>query len=186
MKILHVMYTSLPDVTGSSIRSDGLLVGQSLSGLELHVITSPFQRPHKFGNKQEQLNGVEYYRTYNGKEDEQISESQKSIFIRIKKLFQIFYFAYKVLKLQVGLKVDVIHCHSTFFCAFAGYVAAKFSKIPFVYEVRSLWEERIPRSSIMNRLSIKVIKLLELYFIKRADAVAVINQSLADYLVSKA
>lgn len=185
MKILHVMYSSLPDVTGSSIRSDGLLVGQSSCGLEPHVVTSPFQRPYGSGKTEELINGIKYYRTYNGKENQQISESHKPIFLRIKKLAQIVYFSYKVVKLQNALKADVVHSHSTFFCAFAGYLTAKLSKIPFVYEVRSLWEERISKKSFVNRVGIKVIKFLELHFIKSADAVVVINKSLADYIVSK-
>ena len=47
MKILHVLYQSLPNTAGSSIRSRDILESQLRAGITPIVITSPFQPPIK-------------------------------------------------------------------------------------------------------------------------------------------
>ena len=45
MKVLHVLYQSLPDTAGSSIRSRDIINNQLKIGIDPVVITSPFQKP---------------------------------------------------------------------------------------------------------------------------------------------
>ena len=46
MKVLHILYQSLPNISGSSIRSRDLLNNQLKLGIEPIAITSPFQNPN--------------------------------------------------------------------------------------------------------------------------------------------
>ena len=48
MKILHILYQSIPNTAGSSIRSRDLIDAQLKLGLTPIVITSPFQPPINF------------------------------------------------------------------------------------------------------------------------------------------
>ena len=53
MKVLHVLYQSLPNSAGSSIRSRDILNNQLKIGLNPVVITSPFQPPFEKGKLME-------------------------------------------------------------------------------------------------------------------------------------
>ena len=43
MKVLHILYQSLPNISGSSIRSRDILNNQLKIGVKPIVVTSPFQ-----------------------------------------------------------------------------------------------------------------------------------------------
>ena len=60
MKVLHVLYQSLPNISGSSIRSRDIINNQLKIGVEPIVITSPFQKPFEEGKVEEINNGVKY------------------------------------------------------------------------------------------------------------------------------
>ena len=64
MKVLHILYQSLPNISGSSIRSRDVLNNQIKIGLEPIVITSPFQNSKRDGDSVEKIDGVKYYRTF--------------------------------------------------------------------------------------------------------------------------
>lgn len=179
MKILHVLYTYFPDVTGSSVRSEGIISGQKNNGVDVTVLTSPFQRGNSEQNV-ECINGIEVHRAYKAGRKLSISEERVSILNRVKKIFYIFPFFLTIYKLAKEKKVEVIHAHSMFFCAYPAFIAAKLLKVAFVYEFRSVWEERFN-----NKLQNKLIKKLETWALELADSVVVINEGLKDELVSR-
>ena len=78
MKVLHVLYQSIPNTAGSSIRSRDILNSQLREGLRPIAITSPFQPPFVKGSIKEDLDGITYYRTYFGNHDEIVSENISS------------------------------------------------------------------------------------------------------------
>ena len=85
MKVLHVLYQSLPQVSGSSIRSRDIMMSQKEKGLHVMAITSPFQ-DSIIGDAFDSIHDITYYRT--SKTDiNSISDQQKSIFTRIGKFF---------------------------------------------------------------------------------------------------
>ena len=55
MKILHVLYQSIPNTAGSSIRSRDLINSQLKNGITPVVITSPFQSPLEVDSKKENI-----------------------------------------------------------------------------------------------------------------------------------
>ncbi|MGP5157694.1 glycosyltransferase family 4 protein [Pseudoalteromonas prydzensis] len=179
MKILHVLYTYFPDVTGSSIRSEGIVSSQKKSGNEVTVLTSPFQKGCSDGSI-EFINGIEVHRAYKADRKLSVSEERVSLLKRLKKVFYVFPFTVSIYKLAKEKQVEIIHAHSMFFCAYPAYIAAKLLKVPFVYEFRSVWEERFN-----NKLQNKLIKKLETWALNLADSVVVINSGLKNELMER-
>ncbi len=177
MKVLHILYQSLPNISGSSIRSRDILNNQLKIGIEPIVITSPFQNPKRNGDSVEKINGVKYYRTFSNN-NELVNENKSSFFLQLKKFFRIIKFTQKVLKIAKKEQVDVIHAHAMFFCAISGKIASLFLKKPLIYEVRSLWEERYKKNNFINYLIFSFITYLETFSMFLSDHIIAINQNL--------
>lgn len=113
-KILHVLYESLPTISGSTIRTKDVLDCQvNYDKLYPVVLTSPFQSGN---SKIDVINGVKHYR-YPSNNKETASESiRKSPFILFRKLSRIFSFTIKIIKVVRKENIDVIHAHAMFLC----------------------------------------------------------------------
>ena len=177
MKVLHILYQSLPNISGSSIRSRDILNNQLKIGIEPIVITSPFQNSKCNNCNIEEIDGVKYFRTFSNK-NELVNEAESSFFLQIKKLFRIIRFSYQVYSIAKKEKVDVIHAHAMFFCALAGKISSFFLKKPLIYEVRSLWEERFKKNNFFNFLIFSLVTFLETFSMYLADYIVTINQNL--------
>ena len=127
MKVLHILYQSLPNVSGSSIRSRDILNNQLKIGIKPIVITSPFQNPINKVDSVEEINGIKYYRTFSNNH-ELVSEGKSSFFIQIKKFFRLIKFSLKVYEIAKKEEIDVIHAHAMFFCAISGKLTSFFFK----------------------------------------------------------
>jgi len=186
MKILHILYQSIPNQKGSSIRSRDIVMSQRHAGMEPIVVTSPFQRGYSEA-PEETIEGVKYYRTYNGRADQEVSERGKPLSVRISKVMSIFRFAWRVAAIARREKADVIHAHATFYCGLAGKFASLVLRKPFVYEVRSLWEERekARAAGLSARLQVRAITFAETLIMNSADKVVAINHNLRDNLVGR-
>ncbi len=181
MKVLHILYQSLPQVSGSSIRSRDILMSQKEVGLEVVAISSPFQIGSKFI---EYFNDIKYYRTKINNIDS-ISDSRKSLFKRILRLFQIVSFTKKIKKIILLEKPDVLHAHAMFFCGLPALYLGKNFNIPVVYEVRSLWmlAKDGKRQNWFSKLIEKQILGIELFVMRRSDIVVAINENLKLFLI---
>jgi glycogen synthase len=180
MKVLHVLYQSLPNTAGSSIRSRDIICSQLKAGLTPIVITSPFQVPFKKGCKKEIIDNVTYYRTFSNSKDEIISEEKSNIFVQIKKVFRLISFTYDVYSISKRENIDVIHAHAMFFCAISAKLTSLLLKIPFVYEVRSLWEERYKNYNLFSKIIFSFATILESFSMWFSDGLIVINSALKD------
>ena len=176
MKVLHILYQSLPNISGSSIRSRDILNNQLKIGIEPIVITSPFQNPKRNGSVEE-IDGIKYYRTFSNN-NELVNENTSSIFLQIKKFFRIISFTLKVYEVAKKEQVDIIHAHAMFFCAIAGKITSISLNKPLIYEVRSLWEERFKKNNLFNYLICSFITFLETFCMFLADHILAINQNL--------
>lgn len=186
MRVLHVLYQSLPNSKGSSIRSRDIVAAQVANGLHPVVIASPFQVGFSAGKLVEEYAGIRYYRTYNGVSGQAVSELRSSILQRIFKAFQIFSFMRAVFRVAALEKVDVVHAHAMFFCGIAGWVAARRLGVPFVYEVRSLWEERPNQTSTrLDKILSRALRIIETTVMRLADKVVVINSNLRDEIIGR-
>ena len=165
MRILHILYQSLPNLQGTSIRSRDLLRSQSAIGLEPIALTSPFQEPAdpQKGRSTELIDGIEYHRFYNEKSGQIATDKGSNFFNRVNKFLQLFAFIRKAKQLAEDRHSEIIHAHATFFAGFAGKYAARKNKVPFIYEIRSIWEEgaNTYKKGMFFRLQKKLIRLLE-------------------------
>ena len=184
MKVLHILYQSLPNISGSSIRSRDILNNQLKIGIKPIVVTSPFQNPKTNGKLFEEIDGIKYYRTFSNN-NELVKENESSFFIQIKKFFRIISFSFRVYRIAKKEKIDVIHAHAMFFCAIAGKITSIILNKPLIYEVRSLWEERFKRTSFLNYLIFSFLTFLETFCMFLADHIIAINQNLKIELQSR-
>jgi len=175
MNVLHVLYQSHPDISGSSIRSKSLVESQYEAGIRPVVVTSPFQQGYDKNVSIENINNIKYYRT-NKKDYGKIGQ-KKNLAVLVSKLLSGFSFYKKVREIAKSEQIDIIHAHAMFYCGITAWLVAKKMNIPFVYEIRSVWEENENYSSNILR---KIFRFLEHYVSLKANAVVVINQSLKD------
>ena len=177
MKVLHILYQSLPNISGSSTRSNSILLSQLNHGMDVIAISSPFQEGLNVNHNFEDVNGVKIYRTYNHNKKFALTTS-KSLFTRFKKLISIFGFIKAVYVLSKSEKVDVLHSHATFYCAFSGIIASKLLGIPHVYEVRSDWTTN--SNYLANNTIKKLLGAIEKIAVYMSTEVIVISQGLYD------
>ena len=135
MKVFHVLYQSLPQISGSSIRSRDILMSQKEAGIDVIAATSPFQRSNF---REEVINGITYLRT-SINQKETISDTPKTIVERFFRGLKIFSFYRRLKKILEVEKPDLIHAHAMFFCGLPAIYLGKKFNIPVVYELRSLW-----------------------------------------------
>ncbi|MFG6551031.1 glycosyltransferase family 4 protein [Sulfitobacter sp. M21595] len=187
MKILHVFYSTLPSAKGGDIRSRDVIESQAKLGLDVLAFSSPFQPPEKAGAKVEHFNEIPYYRSYDETEGLRITELDQGLKVKLRKALKLFSFGEEVINLARRVKPDVIHAHSTFFCAFAGHKAARKLGLPLVYEVRSLWEERsvLKAPSLKTRLIARAFREIETRAMRLADHVVVISEGLRRDVIAR-
>jgi glycosyltransferase involved in cell wall biosynthesis len=181
MKVLHVLYQSLPNSAGSSIRSRDIINNQLKMGLKPVIITSPFQQSFEKGKLKETNSGITYYRTFSN-ENEVVSEKKTGFITQIRKLFRIINFSLQVYKVVKKENIDVIHAHAMFFCAFSAQFAGCLLNKPVVYEIRSLWEERYKKNGFINYLTFSFVTVLETFSMLFANHIVVINDNLKSQL----
>lgn len=180
MKILHVFYSTLPSTKGGDIRSRDVIESQVEVGLDVLALSSPFQPPATPGAKVEEFGGIPYHRSFDDTEGLRISEQDQGLKVKLRKAMKLWSFGDVVADLACREKPNVIHAHSTFFCAFAGRRAARKLGLPLVYEVRSLWEERsvMKSPSLKTRAIARAFREIETRAMRMADHIVVISEGL--------
>lgn len=187
MKVMHIFYSTLPSAKGGDIRSRDVIESQAEIGLDVLAVSSPFQPPAEPNAKMETIGGIPYYRSYEANDELHISEQDQGLTVKIRKALKIFAFADFIQDLGALETPDVIHAHSTFFCAFAGQRAARRLGVPLVYEVRSLWEERsvMKSPSLKTRLIAGAFRRIETLAMRMADHVVVISEGLRSDVINR-
>lgn len=173
MKVLHVLNHSVPHTDGYCVRSAQIVAGQAAIGMEPVVVTSPHQEPEPT-EAVELIDGIKYYR---------VVPSRKKRFPYFHELYAIRRLASRINEVVQEERPDILHAHSPCLWGEAAGRVARRRKIPFVYEVRGLWQgesdyERIP-------LKYRIARLLETRVARRADGVVAISSPLRDDLVSR-
>src|SRR5712692_9090049 len=120
MKVLHVVYNSVPDVTGGAIRTRYLVEAQARLGVRPVVLSAPFQNPAEASQSSgvEHHNGIPYHRCYNGSNTARFMAA-KPWWERAAKLRALIPFARRIREVALAEDVDLIHAHSLFFCGLA-------------------------------------------------------------------
>tara|TARA_B110001469_G_scaffold61619_1_gene59135 strand:- start:590 stop:1708 length:1119 start_codon:yes stop_codon:yes gene_type:complete len=158
-------------------------MSQKEIGLNPIIVSSPFQNGECASNP-ELINKIAHYRTYNNKPKHLVTESKSSLITRINKFSSIFSFYRKVNSIVKEEKPNILHAHATFFCGIVAILLGRKHKIPIVYEVRSLWEEREKKNakSIIAKIQPILITALETFVMRHSNLVIAINQNLKNNL----
>lgn len=171
MNVLHGLYRSLPHQSGYCIRSKYILEGQRKIDINCMAVTHPI---FKSGQSMvESINDVQYYRT----------RQVHSMFFKVPLLKHIVgmkLFQNRIEELVTNNHIDILHAHSSFFVARPMLNVAKKFSIPFVYEIRGIWEETSVASGAFKQNSIKYksYRHQENYVIENADAVITISEGI--------
>ncbi|MDN3412314.1 glycosyltransferase family 4 protein [Pseudoalteromonas sp. APC 3250] len=175
-KVLHVLYQSYPNISGSSTRSKSIVDAMyNSSTFEPIVITSPLQKGCS-EKSYDIIDGVSYYRTFKRGNEKYEVNKPKSFFTKLKKAVSFIYFTKDVYKVSKKYDVDVIHAHAMAFCGVPALIVARLLGKKFVYEIRSDWhlDEAFSSGTFYQNLFGKI----ELYVASKADSLVVISAGL--------
>lgn len=175
MKVLHILYQSYPNISGSSSRSKSIINSQSNVGISPVVLSSPFQDGVSVNEGYEIIDGIRYYRCYLNNNDFVLGKN-RGVFVRLKKFLTVFRYFFIILKVAKIEKVEIIHSHAMFYNALPGILVAKILRIPHVYEIRSDWSQNSQFKS--NSLTKKFMGIIETISVKLSDSIVVISQGL--------
>jgi glycosyltransferase involved in cell wall biosynthesis len=189
MKVLHILYQSLPNVKGASIRSRNILRAQSDLGVEVCVISSPFQEPAGDLDPQggETIEGIKYYRSWNHRPEQAVSAGGSGWLGRLKKLLSWPAFVRRLEETARLEEVDLLHAHGMFYVGMAARRVARKLGIPWVYEVRSVWEDNAVLHGVYGKVSpfLFAIRALERSVCRSAPAVTTICEGLRQDLLQR-
>ena len=174
MKVLHVLNLSIPDLTGYSIRSKYIVEFQKELGLSPIVVTSPkYPRLIQY----EEIGGIPYYRAYS-EPDNLEKLTLKVPFIREQTI--MWNLQRTIEKVARSTRVDLIHAHSPSLCGIPASKVARRLNIPFIYEVRALWEDAAVDQKRFSEGSLKYFlsKKVEQRLFDRAHAIICICEGL--------
>jgi glycogen(starch) synthase len=182
VKILHVLDRSVPNISGYSTRSKYVMEFQKLLSFEPMAITSP--RQESPGVEVEHINELTYFRT-------RIPPHFVNDVIETIPLFrewQLMRFFGRFIEVVARINnVDLIHAHSPILCGVPAARAARRLGLPFVYEVRALWEDAAVDQDKMTEghLNYRLIRHVETTVFRRSDAVITICEGLKNEVVAR-
>ncbi len=173
MKVLHILDHSRPIISGYSSRSHYILKWQKQDGIDVLAMSSPI---YNRNNDENLIDDIKYYRCNN---------FFSHLFLR--KIFSIYSMKRKIEDLFIKERFDLIHAHSPSILGIATILAGRTINVPFVYEVRALWEDaavdqgKIKQGSLLYNL----YKKIEGYVFNKADSLVVICDGLRKDLISR-
>ena len=174
MRILHVLHLSMPFLCGYSVRSEQIISRQIQRGFDISVVTSA-QQPDRAG--EEVRAGIRYLRTpYESLPPTPLREIKLMMMLRR-----------RLSKVVSEVKPHIIHAHSPVLVGIPAFIVARRRGIPFVYEIRDLWENAsVDRGKFdVDSAPYRVAKSAETWLVRKADGVVTICQALRDELRSR-
>lgn len=185
VKVLHILYQSLPQVSGSSIRSRDILMSQKETGIDVVAVTSSFQGSID-GAKEDMIDGIRYIRTTK-KITTSISDQKKSKLSQFSRILALIPFTLKLYKIISKEKPDILHAHAMFYCGVPAIFVGKIKKIPVVYEFRSLWmfQKKNGTKTRLDKLLEQWMLTIETFTLKNANYAVFLNEDLKKYFTSK-
>ncbi|MDY6965100.1 MAG: glycosyltransferase family 4 protein [Halobacteriota archaeon] len=184
MKILHILAQSYPYLSGYSVRSHYILLTEQRSGEDVVAITYP-DRFLSY-NSEDTIEGITYYHV-------NIRDFILSALPIIKTIYSMQHFINKSKEILKTAKPDIIHSHSPWRVGLAGYFLSKVYGLPFIYEVRGLWEEtdlalnkdRGMIKDYYSRLNAYISRSIDNFIFKRADAIIAISHNLKKDIINR-
>lgn len=178
LRVLHVLDHSWPILDGYSQRSRSLLAAQLYLGFHPSVLTSPLHQTDDPKASEISVDGIQYFRTYvpHGLAGRPIRAGWPIL----RELSVVRLLRRRIQELLDTESYDVVHAHSPALCGLAASQAARSRNIPFVYELRSFWEDATADQQKAHRNTLRYVlaKQLETHVVRRADAVVGIASSI--------
>lgn len=170
MRVLHVLHTSLPKISGYSIRSEYIIRFQKENGIEPMVVTGT--QDANEGADRVELDGTSYCRT----------RPLGKLPPLARELSGMERLLWKVHACIREFSPDVVHAHSPILVGLPALAAARWHKLPFVFEVRDLWKNAsVDRGKFSeDGLLYKSVTGLENLLFGQADAVVAICEKLRE------
>jgi PEP-CTERM/exosortase A-associated glycosyltransferase len=167
---------------GYSQRSRSLIDAQKKMGLHPTVLTGSLHNLDDVTATDTNIDSVDYLRTPNVSGFAWRSINHRWPMLREWAIVNLL--ENQILELCAKRGFDLIHAHSPALCGLAALRAARMKRVPFVYEIRSFWEDGSPQSptSLRYRLS----RYLETRVVRRADAVVAIAQPILKDVAQRA
>ncbi len=166
---------------GYSNRSRSLIAAQKNLGWHPAVVTSPLHNLDDRSPQDTVWDSVPYYRVPSGS-----SWSWKAINRRwpgFREWGVVHLLEKSITKALASERFDLIHAHSPALCGLSASRAAASAGIPFVYEIRSFWEDGVPQKP--TSLRYKLTRALETHVANSANAVVGIARPILKDLTSR-
>jgi glycosyltransferase involved in cell wall biosynthesis len=184
LKILHVFY-DITRLAGYRIRSEYILSNQKSLGLTLSAVFLPVRRANcretpiggTLAVPPDIPSGAELLMRLN--DAPPIGTVQRTVMRRVFKSFM------KKIIDEIG--PDIVHAHSAWMSAAQAFSAARDAGLPFVYEVRGLWEETSVAEAESKRggLRYSYFRMRENHLYQNADAVVTLSKALKSEIISR-
>lgn len=174
IRVLHVLDHSLPLLSGYSTRSHHALRAQRHCGVSPVALTSPKQG-HSDTDATE-IDGITYYRTPapapTGLRGRPVV-AELDLMRRVVRRLQA---------VQKECRSQVLHAHSPVLNGLPALWVGRRLGLPVVYEVRAFWEDAAVDHGTHREGSprYRLVRALETFVMRRADAVGVISHGLGD------
>jgi glycogen synthase len=181
-RVLHVLDHSWPVLDGYSQRSRSIVSSQLQMGMQPSVLTSPLHQSDDPEATDIVLDKIPYLRTrFSGAIMDQAIRRRWPV---LRELSVMRLLRRRILQMLENDKFDIVHAHSPALCGQAAGQAARSRGIPFVYEIRSFWEDSDldVNTKISKRMRYTVSRSLESRVVTRSDATVGISQSMLEEL----
>ena len=146
-------------------------------GLSLKVFRSPI---FTYENAREEINRAQYFSS------EPLADGwMKKIPVLREGL--IVRHLRRNLRQNWSVDIRLLHAHSSVLNALAGMKIAREKRVPFVYEIRALWEDAAVDQGKTKEGSLRynVTRNIETHVLKRADHITVICEGLKDDIIKR-
>jgi len=177
-RVLHVLDHSLPLHSGYTFRTRAILKAQEGLGLEVRGITGQRHNLEAALNGSPQVaDGLTFHRTPGTPVGPPA----------LREMGEIEALATAIHALAAEWRPDIIHAHSPALCGAAAQRAARALGLPFVYEIRALWEDAAVGNLTGTEGSLKyrLTRALETQVARAADALFTICHGLRDDLAGR-
>jgi glycogen synthase len=189
MRILHIVHRSFPGTSGYAIRTREIVTKEMAVGLEPLVVSSPSQAPAGplDSERSEMIEGVRYFRSCGrllSPTTEVRDRSRARAVLRIAQNASLLRIS---LRLARQYRPSVIHAHSPFTCGLTGSLVSRLTGIPWVYEMRGIWEDsHVSRDTMTdNSIIYKAVRGLEGIALRQADLCLVISDPLREEVIRR-
>ena len=187
MHILFVTQYFSPEIGAASERLTGLAFNLSKLGYKVTVITGfpnyPFGKVYPGYTKKlfslENNNGVKVIRVWLFTTD------------NTKPVARFFsYLTFMFFAILTGLRTEsadyIVATSGPLFTALAGYVVSAIKRVPFIFDVRDIWPERIYAGTNMKRGTlIKTLEKIEIFLYKKAARIIAVTNGVKNNIISK-